>query len=147
MLKIDSEEEVDVTKLEEEVYTADQVKNKIHEIKSDLKTQATSVRKPVPYSEDKDIKLYLEDFECYRDVVGLAKKATNKTFLSYLPDKHKARLRALHLTEEQQEDWDGVQQVIIDTLTPPVSKLKAKIQLDNAKQEPTESVIDFLERL
>ena len=26
-------------------------------------------------------------------------------------------------------------------------KLKAKIQLDNAKQEPTESVIDFLERL
>ena len=47
------------------------------------------------------------------------------------------------------EDWDQVQQVVVDTLTPPVSKLKlkAKIQRDNAKQEPTELVIDFLERL
>ena len=142
-----SEDDVDVTELEGEVYTADEVRSKIREIKSALRTQATSVRKPLPYTDDKDIKLYIEDFECYRDVVGLAKGAKYKTFLSYLPDKHRIRLRALHLSEEEMEDWDRVQQVVIDTLTPPVSKLKAKIQLDNAKQESTESVIDFLERL
>ena len=149
MAKSDNGEEINVTDMEdqEEFYTAEQVRNKILEIKSASKTQATSVRKPLPYTDDKDIKLYLEDFECYRDVVGLAKGATYTTFLSYLPDKHRIRLRALHLSEEEMEDWDRVQQVVIDTLTPPVSKLKAKIQLDNAKQESTESVIDFLERL
>ena len=149
MAKSDNGDEINVTDMEdqEEFYTAEQVRNKILEIKSALKTQATSVRKPLPYTDDTDIKLYLEDFECYRDVVGLAKGATYKTFLSYLPDKHRIRLRALHLSEEEIEDWDRVQQVVIDTLTSPVSKLKAKIKLDNAKQESTESVIDFLERL
>ena len=90
MAKSDNGEEINVTDLEdqEEFYTAEQVRAKIFEIKSALKTQATSVREPSPYTDDKDIKLYLEDFECYRDVVGLAKGAAYKTFLSYLPDKH-----------------------------------------------------------
>ena len=86
--------DLDVQKAGEEYYTAEEVKNKILELNSALKKQLRSIRKPLPYTDDKDIKLYLEDFECYGDVVGLAKEAPYKTFLSYLPDKHRIRLSA-----------------------------------------------------
>ena len=116
-------------------------------MQADLKTQVSSFRKPQPYSTEKDIKLYMDDFNSYREVVGLPKRVTYQTFVSYLPDKFKRRLRALQLSNADMEDWDALQPLLIQTLSPPIAKVRAKIELDGARQGTEESILDFVERL
>ena len=116
-------------------------------MQADLKTQVSSFRKSQPYSTEKDIKLYMDDFNSYREVVGLPKRVAYQTFVSYLPDKFKRRLRALQLSNADMEDWNALQPLLIQTLSPPIAKVRAKIELDGARQGPEKSILDFLERL
>ena len=91
------------------IYSAAQVRERISEMQADLKTQVSSFRKPQPYSTENGIKLYMDDFNSYREVVGLPKRVTYQTFVSYLPDKFKRRLRAIKLFNADMEDWDALQ--------------------------------------
>ena len=45
------------------------------------------------------------------------------------------------------EDWDGLQPLLLQTLSPLMAKVQAKIQLENICQGENEPVIDFVERL
>ena len=67
--------------------------------------QVNSFQKPLPYTEEKDIKTYLLDFELFMEIIGLTKKTAFKIFLSYLPDKCRNRLRSLQLSNDEMEDW------------------------------------------
>ena len=131
----------------EKTFSEEEVKDEIKRLKTDLKIHATSARRPQMYTTDKDIKIFLEDFELYRQMVGITKEMAYKTFLTYLPDRQRLRLRTLKLSEEEMENWAEIQQIITDTLTHPTAKIKAKYELEGAKQKDDESVLDFLERL
>ena len=45
------------------------------------------------------------------------------------------------------KDWDALQPLLIQTLSPPTTKVRAKIELDGTRQGTEESILDFLERL
>ena len=89
----------------EKTFSEEEVKDEIKRLKTDLKIHATSARRPQMYTTDKDIKIFLEDFELYRQMVGITKEMAYKTFLTYLPDRQRLRLRALKLSEEEMENW------------------------------------------
>ena len=42
------------------------------------------------------------------------------------------------------ENWDALQDVILKILTPPIAKVRARIQLTDIKQGDNEPVIDFV---
>ena len=109
----------------DKMYSAAEVLEKLAEIQSDLKLQITSFRKPPPYTQDRDLRLYLEDFNSYRQVVSLPKRINYQIFVSYLPDNLKKHLRSLDLSEAAIENWDGLQTVLLRTLVPPMAKVQA----------------------
>ncbi len=130
------------------VFTEEEVRSKIRDLRNELRAQALSVRKPRMFvPEDQSIKMYVEDFDTYRTVVSLSKDMVYKTLLSYLPDKQKLKLRALNLSEGAMADWDTVKTAVVAALTPPVEKLDARLKLETAKQEDDELVEDFYDRI
>ena len=128
-------------------FTEAEVREKLTELQAELKTQVSCIRKPVPYTEDRDIQEYIEDFNSYRRIAGLPKRVTYGTVFTYLPDTLRRKLRALQLTEEQMADGDNVQGVVIKALSSPISRIQAKTRLQIVKQGSTESIRDFVERL
>jgi hypothetical protein len=113
----------------------------------DIKCRAWSVRKPRLMDEKDDIRLYLEDFDNFADVVKLPKKIRYNTLVSYLPSKSRLKLRSLELSAKQMKNWSKVKPIIIEKLTPPADKLESQLKLDSAKQEIGESIENFVERL
>lgn len=129
-------------------FTEDEVIKKISDLKDQLKIRASSVRKPNMFDEKTtDIKTFVADFDNYRRVLGLEKKDTYDTFISYLNEKQKRKLRSLNKTEVEQEDWDEMKKLIVKTLTPPAQRLEAAVKLKHAKQGEKESIVDFADRL
>ena len=107
----------------EVTFTEKEVLKKISDLKDKLKIRAASVRKPTQFDDQKtDIKDFVADFDNYRDVIGLQKMDCYATFLSYLGEKHKNKLRNLNKSPGEKEDWDTVKYDIIDALTPPAQK-------------------------
>ena len=132
----------------EVTFTEKEVLKKISDLKDKLKIRAASVRKPTQFDDQKtDIKDFVADFDNYRDVIGLQKMDCYATFLSYLGEKHKNKLRNLNKSPGEKEDWDTVKYDIIDALTPPAQKLEAKLKLNNARQTKDETLVDYSERI
>ena len=113
----------------------------------EAKMRALAVRKPRPMEEKEDIKIYLENFENFASVMGVPIDFRYQSFVSYLPDKLKLKLRSLGLSNKKMKKWSTMKRIILKTLTPPAEKLDARLKLDKAKQETGESIDDYVERL
>ena len=132
----------------EATFTEREVLKKISDLKDKLKIRAASVRKPTQFDEQKsDIIDFIEDFDNYREIIGLQKVDSYAAFLSYLGEKHKNKLRNLNMSPGLKENWDEVKLRIIDALTPPAQKLEARVKLNNARQSANETIVEFSERI
>jgi len=132
----------------EVTFTEKEVLRKISDLKDKLKIRAASVRKPTQFDEQKtDIKDFVADFDNYSDVIGLQKTDCYATFLSYLGERHKNKLRNLDKSPGQKENWDTIKYDIIDAITPPAQKLEAKLKLNKARQTKDETLVDYSERI
>ena len=94
--------------------------------KHQIAAHALSVRRPKLFEQGQNIRLYVENFDVYRTVVGIAPEISFKIFLTYLPDRLRLKFRWLKLSKGETDNWQVMMDVIIDTLTLPAAKLEAK---------------------
>ena len=118
----------------------------LDEAKSKMKNALVGIRKPDPYDPSvSTITKYFKLWETFSLSLELDDQKAVHTFLTYLDPKshHKVTAQDAH----RLKDFDDFRQEVITILSEPAMEIQARYQLADAKQNPGETVSDFVQRL
>lgn len=113
-----------------------------------LKYGATASRRPEIFDpENMAITDFVEQYESYITILNLKGTTAVRAFITYLNTKTQNQVREAKLDEVT--DWDTFKERAIDLIQScsKQSRMLARLKLQRAKQLPSESIMDFGDRL